>query len=74
MKAGVNRLETNFDEIRGRFLARDVYVDDQKIAECNSMVTGELIKRLLEKNVQQFSLLYISPPTTAGLASEILWN
>ena len=66
MKAGVNRLETKFDEIRGRFLARDVYVDDQKIAECNSMVTGELIKRLLEKNVQQVSLLYISPPTTAG--------
>ena len=66
MKAGVNRLETNFDEIRGRFLARDVYVDDQKIAECNSMVTGELIKRLLEKNVQQVLLLYISPPTTAG--------
>ncbi|MGA1644737.1 MAG: DNA-directed RNA polymerase subunit beta [bacterium] len=66
MKAGVNRLETNFNEIRGRFLARDVYADDQKIAECNSMVTGELIKRLLEKNIQQVSLLYISPPTTAG--------
>jgi DNA-directed RNA polymerase subunit beta len=66
IKAGVSRLETNFNEIRGRFLARDVYADDQKIAECNSMVTGELIKRLLEKNVQQVALLYISPPTTAG--------
>ena len=66
IKAGVSRLETNFNEIRGRFLARDVYADDQKIAECNSMVTGELIKRLLEKKVQQVALLYISPPTTAG--------
>ena len=31
IKAGVSRLETNFNEIRGRFLARDVYADDQKI-------------------------------------------
>ena len=67
IKAGVTKLRTNFSEVRGRFLARDVYDENnQKIAECNSLLTGDLIKRLLENNIQQIALLYISPPTTAG--------
>ena len=74
VKAGVNRLETNFDEIRGRFLARDVYVDDQKIAECNSMVTENSSSVFWRRMSSRFRCFISRRQLQPVLASEILWN
>jgi DNA-directed RNA polymerase subunit beta len=67
LKAGVTKLPTSFSEIRSRYLAKNINdAEGQLVASCNSLVTSDLIARLVESGVEQFDVLYINPPLTAG--------
>ncbi|MBF0352167.1 MAG: DNA-directed RNA polymerase subunit beta [SAR324 cluster bacterium] len=58
-KAGIDRIPVSLQTLKGAYLARNIIIDKDTQAECNTPVTAELLDQLVENGITSLEILHI---------------
>ncbi len=61
-RAGVTRIPSSLNELKGRILGRTIKKDDEEVlANCNTPLSSSLVMTLVENGIKEVDLLHFSP-------------